>query len=144
MTQIRTASAPIRILLVDDDPAEHMLLSRKLSTIAEPSIVLDFVAAIGDAVHHVQANAIDIILLDNHLVPNNDFRETAPRLREAGYTGPIGIISSDITGSYFQSFPEYGADFRIGKDEIDGQAIVFILEEFLKNTLPEECNDDTL
>lgn len=144
MTQLRTANAPIRILLVDDDPAEHMLLSRKFSGIAEPTITLDFVDGIGEAVRHVQANAIDIILLDNHLVPNNDFRETAPRLREAGYTGPIGIISSDISGSYFQSFPDYGADFRIGKDEIDGQAISFILEEFLRNMLPEECNEDTL
>lgn len=144
MNQLRTDSAPIRILLVDDDPTEHMLLSRKLSAIAEPRIGLDFVAAIEDAVHHVQANETDIILLDNHLVPNNDFRETAPRLRDAGYTGPIGIISSDISGSYFQNFPDYGADFRIGKDEIDGQAILFILEEFLRNMLPEECNDDTL
>jgi Response regulator containing a CheY-like receiver domain and an HTH DNA-binding domain len=144
MTVNRPANSSIRILLVDDDPAEHILLSRKLSAISEPKIDLDFVDGIEAAVRHVQTTAIDIILLDNHLVPNNDFRETAPRLREAGYTGPIGIISSDITGSYFQSFPEYGADFRIGKDEIDGKAISFILEEFLKNMLPDECNDDTL
>ncbi|MDP2118286.1 MAG: hypothetical protein Q8S27_04120 [Hoeflea sp.] len=135
---------PLKILLVDDDPAEHVLLRRTLEKVEGPAIELDYVGDIASAVASVKAGGIDIVFLDNRLVPNNDFRETAPQLREAGYIGPIGIISSDISGKYFQQFPEFGVDFRIGKDEIDRTAISFIISEYTRNQLSDNCAEDFL
>ena len=106
---------PVRVLLVDDDPAEHVLLRRKLEK--------------------AEGKAVD-------LVPNNDFRETAPQLRQAGFIGPIGIISSDISGKYFEQIREYGVDFKIGKDEIDRTVISFIVEEYTKEQLSDTCSED--
>jgi len=136
--------AHLRILLVDDDPAEHILLKRKLRQVEDLGIELDYVENIGDAVDSVRAGGVDMVFLDNRLVPNNDFRETAPQLRQAGFIGPIGIISSDISGNYFREFREYGVDFRIGKDEIDGAAISFIVSEYTRDPLSETCSEDYL
>ncbi len=132
----------IRILLVDDCPAEHILLKRKLKSAEDSSIDLDYVSDIGSAVDVVKAGGIDMIFLDNRLVPNNDFRETAPQLRGAGFIGPIGIISSDISGRYFEQFRDFGVDFKIGKDEIDGTVINFIIKEYTQDQLSETCSED--
>lgn len=132
----------VRILLIDDDPDEFRLLKRTLNEVKGPLIELAYVGDIASAVSHLKANSIDIVLLDNRLLPNNDFRETAPQLRKAGYVGPIGIISSDISDSYFQKFPEFGADFRISKDEIDRAAISFIISEYTRDQLPDACAGD--
>lgn len=133
---------PVKILLVDDDPAEQVLLRRTLSKVEGSPIELEYVGDIASAVDCVKAGDIDIVFLDNRLVPNNDFRETAPQLREAGFIGPIGIISSDISGSYFQQFREFGVDFRIGKDEIDRTAISFIISEYTRDPLSDSCAED--
>ncbi|MGJ8570952.1 MAG: response regulator [Hoeflea sp.] len=134
----------LRVLLVDDDPIEHVLLKRKLKTVNDTKIELEYVEDIGGAVDIVKTGSIDMVFLDNRLVPNNDFRETAPQLRNAGFIGPIGIISSDISGRYFEHFRDYGVDFRIGKDEIDGAAISFIVAEYTREQLSETCSEDYL
>lgn len=139
---LEQSDTQVRILLVDDDPAEHILLKRKLKTAGDSSIDLDYVSDIGSAVDIVKVGEIDMIFLDNRLVPNNDFRETAPLLRGAGFIGPIGIISSDISGRYFEQFREYGVDFKIGKDEIDGTVINFIIKEYTRDQLSETCSED--
>jgi DNA-binding response OmpR family regulator len=132
----------INILLVDDNPDEYLVLKLTMKKITSPSIRLDYVEDIASAVECIKANHFDIILLDNRLLPNNDFRETAPQVRRAGYSGPIGIVSSDISGSYFSEFRDFGVDFRIGKDEIDRAAIAFIISEYTKDHFSEECSDD--
>ena len=133
---------PVRVLLVDDDAAEHILLRRKLENAEGRAVTLDYVADIESAVDKVKSGTVDMVFLDNRLVPNNDFRETAPQLRQAGFIGPIGIISSDISGKYFEQFREYGVDFRIGKDEIDRTVISFIIEEYTKEQLSDTCSED--
>jgi len=134
----------LKVLLIDDDPAEHILLQRKLQKADETSIELDYVADIGSAVDIVKAGGVDMVFLDNRLVPNNDFRETAPLLRQAGFVGPIGIISSDISGKYFEDFRDYGVDFKIGKDEIDASVIAFVVTEYTRDQLSETCSEDYL
>ena len=134
----------LKVLLIDDDPAEHILLQRKLQKAEETSIELDYVADIGSAVDIVKAGGVDMVFLDNRLVPNNDFRETAPLLRQAGFVGPIGIISSDISGKYFEDFRDYGVDFKIGKDEIDASVIAFVVTEYTRDQLSETCSEDYL
>ncbi|MDF1610037.1 hypothetical protein PZ897_17795 [Hoeflea sp. YIM 152468] len=128
--------------MVDDDPAEHVLLQRQMKKVDGLSVKLDYVADIGAAVESVGTGDVDMVFLDNRLVPNDDFRQTAPLLRQAGFVGPIGLISSDISDAYFNEFREYGVDFRIGKDEIDGAAIRFIVSEYTRQQLSEACSED--
>lgn len=130
------------ILLVDDDPLEYTIWKRTLEKCEGPSLRLEHVENIDAAVSRVTDGGVDLVFLDNRLLPSQDFRETAPKLRKAGFTGPIGIVSSDISGTYFAEFLEFGADFRVGKDEIDANMISFIVAEYTRNQLSEECAED--
>ena len=130
MTSV-SSQAPIRLLLLDDDPVEMTILRHKLDRWPHGSATLAHVETVESAIRWMAANEADIILVDDRLAPGTDFRQTVPALRKTGFIGAIGIISSDVSSDYFQSFQSYGADFRIGKDEIDRQALTFILDEFV-------------
>lgn len=141
MTDMKSSNLT-SILLIDDDPIEYTIWKRKLESFERPELRLEHVADIEAAIHRVTEGGVDLIFLDNRLSPAQDFRDTAPKLRKAGYTGPIGIISSDISGAYFREFREFGVDFRVGKDEIDANMIAFIIAEYTRNQLSEVCAED--
>ncbi|MGV3550572.1 response regulator [Rhizobium sp.] len=132
----------VKILMVDDEILEFKVLQQKMKSSPDYTIDADFAQSIDEAVELAKANTYGMILVDNRLLPNNDFRETVPRLREIGYTGPIGVISSDISDAYFQQFEEFGVDFRIGKDEIDYQALRHILSEYVDYHVPDAWRED--
>lgn len=132
----------IDVLLIDDDPTEFEIIQYNLGKIDTHDVSIDYVATLEDAVARICERPYDIILLDNMLLPHNDFRQTVPVIRKAQYIGPIGIISSDISGGYFQSFSEFGADFRISKQEIDARSLRYIFNEFTRdNSVPFDETD---
>ena len=128
--------------MVDDEILEFKVLQQKMKSSPDYVIDADFAQSIDEAVERAKEIAYEMILVDNRLLPNNDFRETVPRLREIGYTGPIGVISSDISDAYFQQFEEFGVDFRIGKDEIDYHALRHIISEYVSYQVPEAWRED--
>jgi DNA-binding NarL/FixJ family response regulator len=132
----------VKILMVDDEILEFKVLQQKMKSSPDYTIDADFAQSIDEAVERAREVDYGMILVDNRLLPNNDFRETVPRLREIGYTGPIGVISSDISDAYFQQFQEFGVDFRIGKDEIDYQALRHILSEYVDYHVPDAWRED--
>lgn len=123
---------PIHILLIDDDPAEEIIMRRLFSKVSNLRIELHYRDTIEGAVSFIKdGNVASMVLIDNRLQPQCDFRETVPTLRKNGYIGPVGVISSSLSDAYFEKFEEYGADFRIGKTELDQTAIEFILREYV-------------
>ncbi|MBB3132404.1 CheY-like chemotaxis protein [Rhizobium pisi] len=137
-----TRKGQVKVLFVDDEFIEFRALKKKIADLSEPVVELEYSQSIGDALEKVRAARFDLILLDNRLMPNADFRDTVPELRGIGYTGPIGVVSTDISGGYFQEFPNYGVDFRIGKDEIDVQALQHIIREYVTYAVPDFWKDD--
>jgi DNA-binding NarL/FixJ family response regulator len=135
-------SARIKILMVDDEILEFKVLQQKMKSAPDYVIDAEFAQSIEEAVERTKQVPFELILVDNRLLPNNDFRETVPRLREIGYTGPIGVVSSDISDSYFQEFEDFGVDFRIGKDEIDYHALRHIISEYVSYKVPEAWRED--
>ena len=126
--------APVHILLVDDDPAENLILSALMRKVSSYAITLHYVETVEGALGFIRTGeaALDMILMDNRLQPQADFRQTVPEIRRNGYIGPIGVISSSISDAYFQKIDDYGVDFRIDKAELDPTAIEFILQEYVK------------
>ena len=126
-------TAKVHILLVDDEPTENIILGALMRKVASYAITLHYVETVDDALGFIRASGapLDMILMDNRLQPQADFRETVPELRRAGYIGPIGVISSSISDAYFQKIDDYGVDFRIDKAELDPTAIEFILREYV-------------
>ena len=131
----------ISILFIDDNPEEFDILQKRMALAPESGIVMHYAISIEEALEELRKTSIDIILIDNQLLPNNDFRETVPVLRQSGYIGPIGVISTDIGGEYFQKFRDYGVDFRMGKDEIDPGSLHYILSEYLRDNAPGSPED---
>ncbi|MBB3460586.1 response regulator [Rhizobium sp. BK377] len=132
----------VKVLFVDDEFIEFRLLKKKIADLSEPRVDVEYSQSISDALDKIKAARFDLVLLDNRLLPNADFRETVPELRGIGYTGPIGVVSTDISGNYFQEFPDYGVDFRIGKDEIDVQTLQHIIREYVTYDVPDFWKDD--
>ncbi len=127
----------IGVLLIDDDPTEYEIIQYKLKKVESHDVAVDFVSTLDDGLQKLAERSYDIILIDNMLPPHNDFRQTVPLIRKARYIGPIGIISSDISSNYFQSFSEFGADFRMSKQEVDARSLRYIFNEFTRdNSLP--------
>lgn len=127
-------TAKVHILLVDDDPAENAIISALMRKVASYAVTLHYVETVEGALDFIRASGapIDMVLMDNRLQLQADFRETVPELRRAGYIGPVGVISSSISHAYFQKIDEYGVDFRIDKSELDPTAIEFILREYVR------------
>lgn len=129
----------VTILFVDDNPDEFVLMEWLVKSNPDTETQLICTTDIESACKILDENKIDMILLDNKLHLNDDFRTSVPILRAKAFTGPIGIVSSSIEPEYFQEFEQYGADFRIGKNELDRNALGFIIDEFAKSSSP---NDD--
>lgn len=134
--QIRT------ILFVDDLQDEHILMQHKFFAFAGDQIQLICALDTNAAVQAILNNEIDLVLLDNRLDPEPDFKSSIPKIRNTGFTGPIGIVSSSIEDAAINEFDNYGADFRMGKDEIDDVSIRYILSVYSKSPLPEACDGD--
>lgn len=130
----------IQILFVDDNPDEFVLMEWLCSRASSYKASLTCVSNVAEACDVIEKQNIDIILLDNKLHENDDFRTSVPVLRSKSFVGPIGIVSSSIDPEYFQEFEQYGADFRIGKNELDRNALGFIIDEFAgkKSQLPDD------
>jgi CheY-like chemotaxis protein len=127
----------IDVLLVDDDPTEYEIIQYKLDNMDSENVTVDYVSSLEEALQCIGNKKYSIILMDNMLFPHHDFRQTVPEIRKAKYIGPIGVISSDISGGYFQSFGEYGVDFRMAKQEIDARSLRYIFSEYTRdNSVP--------
>jgi response regulator of citrate/malate metabolism len=121
----------VHILLIDDDPTENVILRRLMTRVQGFDIQLRYCETLADAMGVLGGETpISMVLLDNRLEPQTDFRETVPLIRSQGFIGPIGVISSSLDDPYFQSFQEYGVDFRLDKAELDPTAIEFLLREY--------------
>ncbi len=122
----------VSILLVDDDAAEEVIMRSLMKRVSTYNIVMHYCDGIESALEFMIKNKkIALILMDNMLYHGSDFRDNVPLLRQNGFIGPIGVISSSVDDPYFQSIEEYGADFRIDKSEFDPTAIEFIIREYL-------------
>lgn len=135
-------SDSVRLLFVDDEVIEFRSLKKTMAALTEPVVVMDYAQSVQDALAKLKSDAFDLILLDNRLLPNADFRETVPKLRASGYTGPIGVVSMDVSDGYFQQFQDYGVDFRVGKDEIDVETLQHIIREYVRYDMPDVWKDD--
>jgi CheY-like chemotaxis protein len=139
-----TDTGIITFLFIDDDRVEQELMKAKFKTTTREDIELVCVPTVELALEVINNSPVAIILLDNRLGPVTDFRETLPQLRSARFTGPIGVVSNNIRDEQIQSFEDFGADFRIAKEEIDANTIHFLLSEYTRKLLPEKCNNDYL
>ncbi|HVM30905.1 MAG TPA: response regulator [Candidatus Limnocylindrales bacterium] len=84
--------AAVRVLLVDDDREEHMLLRSKLRGAGSMDCELDWVGDPAQALPAMRANAYDAYLVDYRLGADSGV-ELVRAAREAGCVGPIVMLT---------------------------------------------------
>ncbi|WP_394688387.1 response regulator [Hoeflea sp.] len=130
------------ILVIEDDETDYDIVRRNFSKVSGHAFEIFHCMSVDDAIDMLGKRQIDLVLLDNHLGPEIDIRASLPRLREAGYTKPIGVLSSDVENETVDQFDSLGGDFRLSKDELDPKSIQFFLNELSKTALSSDCDED--
>lgn len=114
-----------RILLVDDDKQEFMLVNFLLKDRYQESFRLDYAATIEEAHTCLSERRVDVILLDDKLASGMTSAQTIPLLQKKAFNVPIIIISKDINSRQLKDRVRLGMNkvvdkFDLKKELADG------------------------
>jgi CheY-like chemotaxis protein len=113
-----------QLLLIDDDPVEHHLLSAMLKRASRTDIGVTGAQTLDDAIRQIARHEPSAILLDHRLPPHDDYRHSIRELRKAGFDGPVVVISAAVGERSFDEAGRHGVTLVIDKlklwDEISG------------------------
>ncbi len=115
-------TAPIHVLLVEDDDAYALLVQRQLTESSE-SIALRRVSTLVDAVAAIDSGPADAVLLDLGL-PDSFGLETVERLRGAAGAVPIIVLTAQDDDAIAVQAVQRGAQDYLVKSTTDAQLLV--------------------
>lgn len=107
------------VLVIDDSDLDAKRLTATLRVILGYDIQVRRAATIATALDCVIARNPDLIFLDDVLKPSDSATETIPFLRHASYTGPIIVVSGEVTRARKVELRANGATEIIHKDDVD-------------------------
>jgi signal transduction histidine kinase len=110
----------IRILLVEDDLGDALLVTRRLERElgSLESIVLDRATTLQEGIDHLGKRKSDVVLLDLHL-PDSVGSDTVRRLREVDPSVPIVVFTSSGDGDLPLRALKAGAQDYLGKGDFE-------------------------
>ena len=116
----RTALPELRdVLVVDDNDVDAKRLTATLRVILGYEIHVRRASTVATALDCVIERKPDLIFLDDVLKPSDSATETIPFLRHANYTGPIIVVSGEVTRTRHVELRASGATEIIHKDDVD-------------------------
>jgi DNA-binding LytR/AlgR family response regulator len=92
----------MRIAIVDDDPAEHMIL-REIGASVRGDAEFEGFSSL-DAFLHAGPGRFDVVFLDRRLPPYETFGETLPAIAATGYAGGIVLMTAAVPQSRLDGF----------------------------------------
>lgn len=107
------------ILIVDDETFDADRLKATLRLMFGYEIEIRRAATLGRALDEVIARMPEVIFLDDVLKPNDNASQTLPFLRRTGYTGPVIVVSGQVTRQRRTLLMDAGAADVIHKDDVD-------------------------
>ena len=107
------------VLVVEDETLDAERLTATLRVIFGYDLRIHLASTLGDAVDRVIESKPCLVFLDDILKPSSNALQAIPLLRGAGYTGPIIVISGQVTHSRRSGLLANGASDVIHKDEVD-------------------------
>ncbi|MEM8877815.1 MAG: response regulator [Pseudomonadota bacterium] len=113
------------VLLIDDDPVEHHLLNAMLLRARRTDIEVSVAVTLDEAARKINTAAPGAVLLDHRLPPHDDYRISVQELRQAGYRGPVVVISAAIGERAFDEAKRHGVvevvdKLRLWDEIVDG------------------------
>jgi DNA-binding NarL/FixJ family response regulator len=119
------------VLIVEDETFDADRLKATLHLILGYDIEIRRAATLGSALDAVIARQPEIVFLDDVLKPSDNASHTIPFLRHAGFTGPIVVISGQVTRQRRATLIEAGAIDVIHKDDVDSVRVGEALQRVL-------------
>lgn len=116
-------SEPIKILLVEDNPADARLLREALAEVGEPSCQLEHVERLAAGLQSLRQAQFDAVLLDLSL-PDGQGIETVVRVHEAAPALPIVVLTGLNDDEIAIQAVRTGAQDYLIKGQIDGPLLV--------------------
>jgi DNA-binding NarL/FixJ family response regulator len=107
------------VLVVEDEALDAERLTATLRVIFGYELRIHLASTVGDAVDRVIESKPSLVFLDDILKPSTNALQTIPLMRGAGYTGPIIVISGQVTHSRRSGLLANGASDVIHKDDVD-------------------------
>ncbi|MGC2245186.1 MAG: response regulator, partial [Terriglobales bacterium] len=115
------SDTPTKLLLVEDDSGDVLLLQNMLNARQADKFALTHLGSIAEAVNHLAANTVDIVLLDLGL-PDTQGLEAVRRVHAAAHRIPLMVITgSDDERLADEALQQGAQDFLVkGKIETPG------------------------
>ncbi len=132
-----TATQPITVLLVEDNPGDARLILELLGEVQAQAFDLERVDRLDDALARLAHAAVDVVLLDLGL-PDSQGIETFRRARRAVPDEPIVVISGLDDEKIALEAVRAGAQDYLVKGRIEGQLLARVLRYAIERKRAEE------
>jgi DNA-binding NarL/FixJ family response regulator len=124
------------VVVIDDENIDADRMLATLRVIFGYDVTVRRAATIASALDLVMARTPDIVFLDDILKPSDDASQTIPFLRRTGYSGPIIVVSGQVTRTRRTVLLAAGATDVIHKDDVDSVRLNEILQRVFGVTKP--------
>jgi CheY-like chemotaxis protein len=126
------------ILIVEDETQDAERLSATLRVLFGYETQIRWASTLGDAVNRVIEEKPSVLFLDDILKPSTTASQAIPLLRDAGYAGPIIVVSGQVTHPRRSSLLADGASDVIHKDDVDSVRVAEALAGLSKPDAPKD------
>ena len=120
----------IHLLIIDDDQTEKRLFELYAMDVEGVDIECHFTPRFEDGVAQLQVKRPNLVFLDNRITPYDNYTQTVPRLREAGYDGPVVVMSASLFDEVFNYFRDYGVSQCIDKLDLSAAMLERVIEKY--------------
>jgi DNA-binding NarL/FixJ family response regulator len=133
VTKLRQALPALRdVLVVEDETMDADRLKATLRVMFGYDLEVRRAATLASALDCIIAQKPEIVFLDDVLKPSDNASTTIPYLRRAEYTGPIVVVSGQVTRNRRNELLAAGATDVIHKDDVDsvrlGEALLRVFD----------------
>lgn len=121
------------VVIVEDETIDADQLRAILNLMFGYGLKVRRANTLGSALDCVIERQPDVVFLDDNLQPPDRADHSIPYLRRAGFTGPIIVVSGEVTRQRGAVLKSIGADYVVHKDELNStQAAAALTAVFAK------------
>lgn len=117
-----------RILLIDDEEAEGVLVNYLLKDRYKDDFTFHHVGNLDDARAHLLAQRVDVILLDDRLGGGQTALQTLPQLQLYAFNVPVIVISKNADSSHLREISRLKAHKVVDKFDLRKELETGLLE----------------
>ena len=134
---------PVRVLLIEDNEHDVVLVREALRDAGEQDFILETVPRLADGLKRLGETPVDVVLLDLRL-PDSDGIDTFNDLRAHSIEVPIVVLSGDANDSVAMESMRRGAQDYLVKGTADGELLGRTLRYAITrhDMIPEDLKRD--